>query len=119
MATYDGDDDQPLDPAADRLRRKMARLLLVSGSIMVLGFIAVFSAIVYKLGLLGETEEGAATSGSVVEARVAVPPGTRLVGTALDGNRALLSVEADGATSLILLDLASGRIVGRYLLQTP
>ena len=50
---YDTDDDAPLDPAAERLRRKLVRLLLVSGGIMMLGLIAVFAAIVYKLSERG------------------------------------------------------------------
>ena len=48
----------PLDPAAERLRRKLVRLLFVSGGIMMLGLIAVFAAIVYKVG-----QDGAGTAG--------------------------------------------------------
>ena len=48
MTSYD-DTEAPLDPAAARLRRKLVRLLFVSGGIMMLGLIAVFGAIVYKL----------------------------------------------------------------------
>ena len=94
----------------------MARLLIVSGGIMLLGLIAVFAAIVYKLGLLGE--RGGALADAPVNAAVPVPPGARLVSTTLDGDRALLQIEAaGGATELILVDLASGRVVGRYALR--
>ena len=83
---------------------------------MVFGFIAVFAALVYKLGLLGEG--GGALAGAPVEAALAVPAGARLVSAALDGDRALLQIEAaDGTTALLLVDLASGRILGRYALQ--
>ena len=48
------EDEAPLDPAAARLRRKLVRLLFVSGGIMMLGLIAVFAAIVYKLNEGGD-----------------------------------------------------------------
>jgi hypothetical protein len=114
MAFSDPDDEGPLDPAAERLRRKLARLLFVSGGVMLLGFIAVFAAIVYKLGLLGES--GSLSAGSEpVDARIALPAGARLLSADLDGARALLTVEArDGGRSLLLVELESGRILGRY-----
>jgi hypothetical protein len=112
------DEEAPLDPAAERLRRKLARLLIVSGGIMLLGFIAVFAAIVYKLGVLGEPEEAPAPArAGPVEAAIPVPAGSRLMAADLDGERALLAVErADGAAELLLIDLRSGALVGRYRL---
>ena len=42
MAAYDTEEEEPpLDPAAERLRRKLVRLVMVSGGIMMLGLIAV------------------------------------------------------------------------------
>ena len=123
MAAYDRDEEEPLDPAAERLRRKMVRLLIVSGGIMLLGLIAVFAALVYKLGMLGPGDAATTASrdpfwAAVVQAPIALPPGARLLSADLDGNRALLTVEADGASTLILLDLATGKTLGRYAL-TP
>ena len=123
MAAYDRDEEEPLDPAAERLRRKMVRLLIVSGGIMMLGLIAVFAALVYKLGMLGPGDTAATASGdpfgaAVVEAPISLPPGARLLSADLDGNRALLTVEANGASTLILLDLSTGKTLGRYAL-TP
>jgi hypothetical protein len=113
MTFSDPDDEAPLDPAAERLRRKLARLLLVSGGVMLLGFIAVFAAIVYKLGLLGES--GSTAGGEPVEARIALPAGARLLSADLDGGRALLALEtAGGGRALLLVELESGRILGRY-----
>lgn len=96
----------------------MVRLLFVSGGIMMLGLIAVFAAIVYKLN---EREGGGASrlsAASPVEGRIAIPPGQRIVSTSLDGDRALLTLTApDGATSLLLIDLASGATLGRYAVE--
>ncbi len=81
---------------------------------MMLGLIAVFAAIVYRLG---QPSAELPRSGVTVEASVPVPPGARLVSADLDGNTALLTLESgDGATSLLHMDLATGRILGRYAL---
>ncbi len=113
-------DDAPLDPAQERLRRKLVRLLFVSGGIMMLGLIAVFAAIVYKVGESGRAAEAAAVGLSAqepVEGRIAIPSGHRLVSTALDGDRALLRLEAPGGASvLILVDLATGAELARHQL---
>jgi hypothetical protein len=101
----------------------MVRLLIVSGGIMILGLIAVFAALVYKLGMLGPGDAAATASGdpfraAVVQAPIALPPGARVVSADLDGSRALLTVEVDGASALVLIDLATGKTLGRYTL-TP
>jgi hypothetical protein len=111
MTLYDEAEDTPLDPAAARLRRKMVRLLIVSGGIMLLGFIAVFAAIVYKLNERGSL----ASAGAPIEGAIEIPAGAKIVGTALDGDRALLTLSAsDGSTTLLVVDLASGKTLGRY-----
>ena len=51
MSNIENDDqeDKPLDPVMENVRRKMMRLQLVSGGIMLLMFMAVLAAIVYKI----------------------------------------------------------------------
>ena len=121
MTVYDDEDDKPLDPAAIRLRRKMVRLLFVSGGIMVLGLIAVFAAIVYKLNERApNTSATAFSAASPIEGQIAVPAGHRIVSTALDGERALLTIVApDGTTSLLLIELSSGATLGHYTAEPP
>jgi hypothetical protein len=113
------DSDGPLDPAAERLRRKLARLLLVSGGVMMLGLIAVFGAIVYRLGMLGEERAGPTRVGTAgpVEAAIDVPANGRLIAAELDGDRALLTIQdSGGRLSLLLVDLETGATLGRYTL---
>ena len=119
MTVYDDEDEKPLDPAAERLRRKLVRLLFVSGGIMVLGLIAVFASIVYKLNERAPNASSAAFSAaSQVEGQIVVPAGYRIVASALDGERALLTLAApDGATSLLLIDLSTGATLGRYTID--
>lgn len=49
--------EPPLDPAMERVRRKMIRLLIISIGIMVIGLIAVLSAVVYKINQAPDTAE--------------------------------------------------------------
>jgi hypothetical protein len=120
MGSHDDGDDAPLDPAAERLRRKLSRLLIVSGGFMLLGFVAVFAAIVYKLShpAARDAANPAAYVAAPVEAAIAVSSGARLAAADLDGDRALLQLDGpDGTASLILIDLASGRVLGRYQIR--
>ena len=41
--------EEPLDPAMERIRRKMVLLQLVSGGILFVCFMAVLAAVVYKV----------------------------------------------------------------------
>ncbi len=45
---HDEQDEKPLDPVLERVRRKMIRLQLVSAGVMVVALMAVLIAIVYK-----------------------------------------------------------------------
>ena len=92
----------------------MARLVVVSGGIMMLGLIAVFAAIVYKLGQ--PAGAGDAFAARTVEAPIALPRGARVVAADLDGNRALLTLETEAGSTLLLIDLATGNVLGRYVL---
>ncbi len=85
---------------------------------MMVGFIAVFAAIVYKVNDSSRRAAVGLSTASPVEARIALPPGYRVTATALDGDRALLTLAApDGSASLLLVDLASGAALGRYTLE--
>ncbi|MEM8877125.1 MAG: fimbrial protein [Pseudomonadota bacterium] len=116
----DDDEEPPLDPAAEKLRRKLTRLLVGSFGIMGLGFVAVFIAILYRTGVFGDAEAvpPLAASGASASASIAIEAGESVVSSDLDGNRILLRVRnASGAESLILFDASVGQVVGRYRLQ--
>lgn len=86
---------------------------------MIAGLIAVFAAIVYKLNENGRATPPVArlSADAPAEGRIAVPPGHRLVGAALDGDHALLRLVApDGASVLLLIDLTTGAELARHRL---
>lgn len=42
--------DEPLDPQVEAIRKRLVRLLAVSGGIMVVGLLTVIIAVIYRLG---------------------------------------------------------------------
>ncbi|MEM8551251.1 MAG: hypothetical protein AAGF45_02655 [Pseudomonadota bacterium] len=48
-APKDDTGEAPLDPAMERVRRKLVRLLFVSSSVMMLGFAAVIVGVFYRV----------------------------------------------------------------------
>jgi len=122
-----------LDPAMERVRRKMIRLLAVSIGVMLIGLMAVLVAVFFNILRAPETppaEEarsdipGQAASAPVkpeppklIESQINLTPGTRLLSQSLSGNE--LSLETllpDGGTELIIYDYRESRIIGRIKL---
>ncbi|BDA83248.1 hypothetical protein Sa4125_07900 [Aureimonas sp. SA4125] len=111
MADVNDDDDAPLDPATERLRRKMVRLLAVAVATMLIGVMAVLGAVVYKINQKGPVIAGA-------DLAIALPAGSTVADIAFDGDEALLRLEG-ASTDLLRVDLGTGTILARYRLTTP
>lgn len=87
------DDDEPLDPTLERLRRKLTRLLLVSGGIMLIGFLAVLVAVIYRVSKAAEddaaTAEPAAPAAVAATAELPVRSADLVAATVGDGHLVL------------------------------
>ena len=105
------DDEAPLDPATERLRRKMVRLLAVAVATMLIGVMAVLGAVVYKINQTRAVP-------STAEIALQLPAGSRIESMALDGGEALLRLSG-GADDLVRVDLATGIITARYRISAP
>ncbi|WP_198598203.1 hypothetical protein [Mangrovicella endophytica] len=113
----DRDEERPLDPATERLRRKMVRLLAVSIGVMLAGVMAVLAAVVYKATERSDDTVLPLVAGAT--ATIQLPAGTRVLDSDLDGSRILLRVAAgSGAERLIVADVTSGSILSEVTLQT-
>lgn len=84
---------------------------------MILGLVAVFGAILYKINFerrdvapsAGRTDNQTAVSG-----RIQLPDGATVISTSLDGVRALLQFRRpDGSEGLLYVDLLSGQVISR------
>ena len=116
----DDQEDKPLDPVMENVRRKMMRLQLVSGDIMLLMFMAVLAAIVYKINTRdGKPEAVASAAGGLavpsdapVKATATLPDGFAVSAVSQAGGQILFyGVMADGVRKAFLFDIATARTV--------
>jgi hypothetical protein len=89
---------------------------------MIIGLVAVLAAIVYKVQgarqAAREPTRQLSRSSGPLDVHLDLPPGTRVVSTALEGDRALLEVAepGDGFSGLVLVDLTTGQVLRRIAL---
>lgn len=114
----DDQDEKPLDPAMENVRRKMVKLQLVSGGIMLLMFMAVLAAIVYKVTRPDGSARPVAQPGLAIPAdqpivaAVLLPAGFTVLSTDLSNNQILFyGTTSDGTRKALVFDLSVGRIV--------
>ena len=113
----DDQDEKPLDPTMEIVRRKMARLQIVSIGIMVVSLMAVFGAIVYKVTHTGAAPTaGSATAGvpsdGPVIASASLPAGFTVQSTALSGTQILFyGTTSSGQRQAIVFDYAVRHVV--------
>ncbi|MGB8818355.1 MAG: fimbrial protein [Rhizobiaceae bacterium] len=121
-AALDEEPEKPLDPAMEKVRRKMIRLLAISIAVMMAGLMAVLFAIVYKMNskppVAPVVADLATPSGAgEISGSIALPAGAQINGQSLSGNRILFDLSLpDGARELAIFDIAANRFVARYAL---
>lgn len=116
-------EDQPLDPVMEKVRRKMVRLQLVSAGIMLVMFMAVLGAIVYKV--TRPDPRAAVTSpgtgipvGERIDAVASLPKGFALRSVSLSGGQLLFYGTMVGSGDLaIVYDIVTGRIVAQITVK--
>jgi hypothetical protein len=124
--TIDDNEEKPLDPAVEKVRRKLVRFVAINLGLLFLALMAVLAAIVYKTGAPSEV---AAVGGNeavpspaesgVIASDILLPAGATLVSHSLSGNRITLDAElAGGGRAIFLYDIAERRIIGRFDLKS-
>lgn len=120
----DDQDDKPLDPAMENVRRKMVKLQLVSAGVMLVMLMAVLGTIVYKLTRTdAKAPVQAATtvvpSEAPVNAVAALPAGFTVTNVALSGSQVLFYGNLPGSEPrAIVFDIGAGRIVADVTVRT-
>ncbi|MDO9415089.1 hypothetical protein [Pararhizobium sp.] len=113
----DEQDDKPLDPVMENVRRKMVRLQLVSAGVMLVMLMAVLGTIVYKVtrpspGAVARAGGLAVPGEAPLTAVAALPAGFSINDVALSGNQILFfGTLIGGRQKAIVFDIAAGRIV--------
>lgn len=120
----DDQEDKPLDPAMENVRRKMVKLQLVSVGVMLVMLMAVLATIVYKVTRTDEKAPAqsaavAVPSEAPVNAVAALPAGFTVTNVALSGSQVLFYGNLPGAEPrAIVFDIAAGRIVADITVRT-
>jgi hypothetical protein len=123
-APQSNDDEKPLDPEVERVRRKLLRFMVINLVILFVAFAAVIGAFIYKSTSLApkrtaEQEARPPSGTDAVAGTIPIPAGARIVSQTLSGKEALLGLElADGSRSFLLYDLGAGRTLGTYAVKS-
>lgn len=115
-------EDKPLDPVMERVRRKMVRLQLVSAGIMLVMFMAVLGAIVYKVTRPDPRAASLSGTGIPVGDRInavaSLPAGFEVRSVSLSGGQLLFYGTGVGTGNLaIVYDIATARIVAQITVK--
>ena len=106
MSNPSGDDDKPLDPAAQRIVDKVRWLMLLSGFATFLGIAVVIGVVGYRFF----RAEGSVAGNEVI---ALLPKGAKIVSVTPADNRIVVTLEVGGATEIRTFDLHSLRPTGR------
>lgn len=137
MTSNFNDEDTPLDPAVERVRRKVMRLMGISVAIMMIGLMTVIGAIFYKISGSGSKKTVVASDSghqvvmkqtgeiksldvlnSNITGTINLPAGTRLINTEFSNNRILLTIKSEeDETFLWIYDLAANRVFSRITVE--
>jgi len=120
-ATHEIDDEKPLDPAAERVRRKLLRFMIVNLAILFAAVMAVVLAFVYKSvrsesSPVAEPSAGVAP-GEVLSGEISLPAGSQIISHSASGNRLILHLRLEsGGDAILLYDISQGRPIGQFRL---
>ena len=113
--------EKPLDPAMEKVRRKMVRLLVIALGIMMIGLMAVLYAIVHKMSARPEAPAAASVAipagTDEISSTITLPKGAQINGESLSGTRILFDLTLpDGKRELAIYETLEGRFVAHYAL---
>lgn len=116
-ATQDVEEEKPLDPAAERVRRKLVRFMGINLAILFAAVMAVVLAVVYQSLAPSDGAETASSppvpSGESFDGSIALPENAQVVSHGVSGNRLTLYLRnADGSEVIRIFDLDAGRSLG-------
>ncbi|WP_173933604.1 fimbrial protein [Chelativorans sp. Marseille-P2723] len=116
----DYDDEPPLDPAAERVRRRLMRFMIVNLGILFAALMAVVLALVYRSispeeatppDMVGQLAPSAETFSETIE----LPAGARILSHSAVGNRLSLHLRLqDGTEAIHFYDINGARPLGSF-----
>lgn len=126
------DEDKPLDPATEKVRKRLAKYGAIFMGFNMLALMAVLGALVYKLGGFGENKSQNTASvtnnsqlsapsvpignngNSDFETIVDLPEDASIISASQNGNQILLNLRfSNNKAALWIYDVQAKRIVGK------
>ncbi|MER8426746.1 fimbrial protein [Mesorhizobium sp. M0220] len=119
----DEDEEKPLDPEVEKVRRKLVRFVAINLGLLFLALMVVIAALVYKARNAPPVSPPLSSdiqvpAGEPVSGDIVLPVGARVVSQSLSGNRLSIDAElADGSRAIFVYDITERRIVGRFSIR--
>lgn len=120
-AAQQPDQDEPLDPAVEKVRAKLMRFVVINLGILFLALMAVVGALVYRSVSTGSPDTAATgpglavpPEGSVISGEIALPANAQVLSQSLAGSRLTMLVETAGAREIVVYDIDAARIIARF-----
>jgi hypothetical protein len=118
----DEEEEKPLDPNIEKVRRKMIRFMGINLGLLFLALMVVVGALVYKSRKAAPPPPTAGEipvpAGSPLTGDIVLPVGSKIVSQSLSGNRLSIDTElADGSRAIFVYDIAEKRIVGQFAIR--
>jgi hypothetical protein len=119
----DKDEEKPLDPEVEKVRKKLVRFVAINLGLLFLALMVVIGALVYKArnapsvspALAGDIQMPA---GEPLTGDIVLPVGAKVMSQSLSGNRVSIDAElADGSRAIFVYDIAERRIIGRFSIR--
>ncbi|CAN7562775.1 fimbrial protein [Aminobacter sp. LjRoot7] len=114
------EEDKPLDPSVERVRRKLVRFFIINIGLLFIALMAVLGGVVYK----SRTPEAVAPvasgdiqvpAGGQISGEIILPVGAKIMSQALSGNRISIDAElVDGSRTIFLYDMSERRLIGEF-----
>lgn len=84
---------------------------------MLLGFVAVLFAVIYRIGP-GGSKPGLVASSGETRIEQAIPAGGRVISSSLNGDLLALTVDVFGTTRIVILNINTGKLMRDITLGT-
>ncbi|MBZ9759919.1 fimbrial protein [Mesorhizobium sp. CA8] len=115
------DEEKPLDPAAENVRRKLVRFMIVNLGLLFLALMVVIGALVYKARnapVAAPASDVQAPAGAPLSGDIVLPVGAKVISQSLSGNRLSIDAElTDGSHSIFVYEIAERRMIGQFAIR--
>ena len=122
-------EEKPLDPATEKVRVKMVRLLGVSIGIMMIGLMAVLGAIIYKFSTSGKKDTAVVSTegknvdvignvpGEILQQTLDLPENAEILDTDVNGAQILMRLKLANHQELWIYDIPKNAVIAKIMIK--